>query len=501
MAEHVDVLIVGAGLSGIGAAWHLRDKCPQKTFAVLEGRDAIGGTWDLFRYPGIRSDSDMYTLGYNFKPWTDTQIIADGHKIRDYICETASDTGVDKHVRFGHKVISAAWSTDTATWTLQVLNKATDTTKEMTCNFLMMCSGYYSYENGFTPEFKGREAFKGQIIHPQAWPENLDYSGKRVVVIGSGATAVTLVPAMAKQASHVVMLQRSPTYVLAVPSRDKMAEGMRKFLPEMWVYRMGRTRNIMLTSFFYKMTRLFPNGIRKMLQGQVQAMLGKDFDMKHFTPTYNPWDQRLCAVPSGDLFRTLKAGKASVVTDHIDEFTADGIRLKSGEVLKTDVIVTATGLNVQMFGGMKLTVDGQAVNMRDKMSYKGAMFSDLPNFSNTFGYTNSSWTLKADLIAEYVCRLLKHMDATGNRICTPRQKDPSVHEETFLDMSSGYIQRALAVMPKTGNKAPWKLYQNYTLDIKQLRHGAVDDGVMEFSNPTKHSRSSAAQPTLQRSAA
>jgi len=484
MAEHVDVLIVGAGLSGIGAAWHLRNKCPKKTFAILEGRDAIGGTWDLFRYPGVRSDSDMFTLGYNFKPWVDDQSIADGPRIREYIQETAVDAGIDSHIRFGHKVLSAEWCSETASWTLQVQQNATGETVAMSCNFLMMCSGYYNYEQGYTPEFAGSADFKGQIIHPQFWPEDLNYSGKRVVVIGSGATAVTLVPAMTDKAEHVVMLQRSPTYVIAVPRIDKLVIAMRKWMPEMWVYRLTRARNIFLTATMFKLSKRYPNAIRNMLQKQVKNFVGDKVDLKHFTPKYNPWDQRLCAVPSGDFFRVLRSGKASVVTDHIDRFTDTGISLKSGEQLPADIIVTATGLDIQLFGGMQVKIDGKVVDMSQKLNYKGLMFNDIPNMSYTFGYTNASWTLKADLIAEYVCRLLKHMDDTGTRICTPRITDPSVKAVDFLDMSSGYVQRAVARLPKTGNKAPWQLYQNYALDMNQLRKGAVDDGVMSFTKPT-----------------
>jgi monooxygenase len=483
MSEHFDVLIVGAGLSGIGAAWHLRDKCPDKTFAILEGRDAIGGTWDLFRYPGIRSDSDMYTLGYNFKPWTDPQIIADGARIRDYIRETARDTGVDKKVRYGHKVLSASWSSETATWTVQATKNATGETVTFQCGFLMMCSGYYNYAQGFTPEFKGRDDFKGQVIHPQFWPENFDYSGKRVVVIGSGATAVTLIPSMTDKAEHVTMLQRTPSYMLTVPKFDVVSAWMRKFMPEMLVYRLGRTRNIALASAIYRLSKGFPATMRKLLQKQVKVQLGDKSDMAHFTPPYAPWDQRLCAVPSGDLFKALRKGKASVVTDHIDRFTDKGIKLKSGKELMADIIVTATGLNLQLFGGMNVIVDGKAVDMTKTMNYKGMMFSDIPNFSNTMGYTNASWTLKADLIAEYVCRLLKHMDATDTRICVPRRNDPSVKETPFLDMTSGYFQRSADVLPKGGSKAPWRLFQNYTLDMNLFRRGAVDDGVMAFSKP------------------
>jgi monooxygenase len=489
MSEHFDVLIVGAGLSGIGAAWHLRDKCPGKTFAILEGRDAIGGTWDLFRYPGIRSDSDMYTLGYNFKPWTEPKIIADGASIRRYVQETATETGIDKQIRFGHKVVSAAWSSETATWTVQVQDKATGQTKSMVCNFLMMCSGYYNYEQGFTPEFKGKEAFKGQFIHPQQWPKDLNYTGKRVVVIGSGATAVTIVPSMADKAQHVTMLQRTPSYVVTVPQRDKMAEFMRKFMPEMWVYRFGRTRNILLTSAMFRLSRRFPNATRKMLQKQVAMQLGPQFDMKHFTPPYNPWDQRLCAVPNGDMFRILKQGKASIVTDHIDHITENGIKLKSGKELLADIIISATGLNLQLFGGMQVTVDGKALEMKDTVSYKGLMFSNIPNLSNTMGYTNASWTLKADLIAEYVCRLLKHMDETGTRICAPLLKDASeIGLSPFMDMTSGYFQRSIHSLPQTGTKAPWNLFQNYALDMNLLRNGTLEDGAMTFTKPSKVER-------------
>ncbi len=491
---HVDVLIVGAGLSGIGAARHLQDKCPDKSFAIVEGRDAIGGTWDLFRYPGIRSDSDMYTLGYNFKPWTDSQIIADGPRIRDYIRETADEGGLHKYIRFGHKVVKVSWSSETAIWTVETVYKATGETVVMTCHWLMMCSGYYNYEKGFTPDFKGRDSFKGQIIHPQFWPEELDYTGKRVVVIGSGATAVTLIPSMTGKAKHVVMLQRSPGYVIAVPKRDKLSDTLRKFMPEMLVYRLGRARNIMLTATMFRMSKTFPMAIRKMLMSQVRAMVGKDFDMKHFDPHYMPWDQRLCAVPSGDFFRVLKSGKASIVTDHIDGFTPDGIRLKSGAELQADIIVTATGLDLQLFGGTQVVVDGKVMQMNETMNYKGMMFSDLPNLSNTLGYTNASWTLKADLIAEYVCRLLKHMDVTGTRIAVPRQKDASVIAMPFLDMTSGYFQRAADRLPKGGSKSPWKLFQNYVLDMNLLRRGDVVDGVMEFAKPSKPASQAASEP-------
>lgn len=492
--EHFDVLIVGAGLSGIGAAWHLTDQCPGKTFAILEGRDAIGGTWDLFRYPGIRSDSDMYTLGYNFRPWTGSKMISDGTSIREYVCDTARESGIDKKIRFGHKILKASWSTEDALWTVEAHRVATGDTVQFTCSFLQMCTGYYNYDAGYTPEFAGKERFQGQIIHPQHWPKNLDYTGKRVVVIGSGATAVTVVPAMTDKAAHVTMLQRSPTYVVTVPEEDPISNNMRRYLPDMLVYRLGRTRNIGLQLFFFRLAKAKPKPIRRLLLGLVRRQVGPDFDMKHFTPTYNPWDERMCAVPNGDFFKVLRNGKASVVTDHIDSFVENGIKLKSGQLLEADIIVTATGLDLQMFGGAEVTIDGERVDMAQRLNYKGMMFNDVPNLSNTMGYTNASWTLKADLVAEYACRLLRHMDKTGTKICTPRQRDPSITPQPFLDMTSGYFQRVMDRLPKQGSKAPWKLYQNYALDMATLRRGKVDDGVMEFSKPAPAKAKPSAKP-------
>lgn len=492
MAEQFDVLIVGAGLSGIGAARHLQTHCPNKSYAILEGRDTSGGTWDLFRYPGIRSDSDMYTLGYNFKPWTEPQVIADGDRIRNYIRETARDNGIESKIRYGHKVVSADWHSETATWTVTVQLKSGET-KQLSCNWLMMCSGYYNYEEGFTPEFKGRDDFAGQVIHPQFWPENLDYAGKRVVVIGSGATAITLIPSMTGKAKHVTMLQRTPSYVISVPQFDPMVRGLLKFLPEMTVYRLSRARNNFITQMIFKLSRKYPNFMRKLLLKQVRAQVGPNVDMKHFTPPYNPWDQRLCAVPNGDMFKVLKKGKASVVTDHIDRFIDKGILLKSGKVLEADIIVTATGLNLRLFGGMTMTVDGKAIEMNQHISYKGLMFSDIPNFSNALGYTNASWTLKADLIAEYVCRLLKHMDKTGTRIAVPERNDPNIKTGPLLEMSSNYVTRAESYMPKGADRAPWKLYQNYKLDTEQLHNGKLEDGVMAFRKP--HVAGASASPS------
>ena len=481
--EHLDVLIVGAGLSGIGAACHLQKECPGKRWAILERRNAIGGTWDLFRYPGIRSDSDMFTLGYNFKPWTDPNAIADGPLIRDYVQETAREYGVDRHIRFGLQVKQAAWSTETATWTVEALREATGEVVRFSCNFLLMCSGYYNYDAGYSPDFPGIEKFKGRVVHPQKWTDDIDYANKKVVIIGSGATAITLVPAMAKTAAKVTMLQRSPTYVISVPQRDVVSEKLRQFLPDKAVYRLARTRNVGLQMFFYNLSRQKPEVVKRLIAKLTRRQLGADYDLRHFTPHYNPWDERMCVVPDSDLFRAIRKGKAEVVTDHIDTFTETGIRLKSGQELEADLIVTATGLRLQMLGGMQVVVDGKPFDMAQSMNYKGAMFRDLPNLAMIFGYTNASWTLKADLISEYVCRLLKQMDKKGLRQCTPRDEEGLAQETPFLGLASGYIQRAANVLPKQGDKAPWRLYQNYALDLAMLRYGGLEDGHMVLSNP------------------
>lgn len=480
--DTVDVIIIGAGLSGIGAAVHLKKDCPNKTFMILEGRDAIGGTWDLFRYPGIRSDSDMFTLGYNFKPWTEPKVIADGHLIRDYINETADEYDVRRHIRFGHKVVDANWDSAEALWTLTVQTKD-GKQSQVKGNFIIGCTGYYRYDAGYTPEFPGRDKYKGTFIHPQHWPENFDYTGKNVLIIGSGATAVTLVPAMTDKAKHVTMLQRSPSYVASVPQIDPISVQLRKVLPEKLVYHLARGRNVALQAGIFKLSKSQPKLMRKVLLGMVEKQLGKDADMTHFTPSYNPWDERLCAVPNGDLFKVIRKGKASVVTDHIDTFTEDGIKLKSGKELKADIIISATGLSLQLLGGVTLKVDGKEHDITQSMSYRSLMLSDVPNAAMIFGYTNSSWTLKADISCEYLCRLMNHMDKSGVRQVTPRQRNPNAPSLPFLNMQSGYIQRAKHLFPKQGEEAPWATKQNYFFDLAQLRYTKIDDGVLEFRNP------------------
>jgi len=479
--EHFDVLIVGAGLSGIGAACHLQKECPSKTFVILESRAAIGGTWDLFRYPGIRSDSDMFTLGYRFRPWRGPKTITDGWSILEYIRETARESGVDRKIRFGHRVARASWSSEAARWSVEA-SGADGRSVRFVCKFLYMCSGYYDYDRGHMPGWPGMNRFRGRVVHPQQWPENLNYAGRRIVVIGSGATAVTLVPALAESAEHVTMLQRSPTYIVSRPSEDKIANGLRRHLPAKLAYAMVRWKNVLLTMYFYTLSRRKPARMKNWILGMVRQELGPGYDVeKHFSPRYNPWDQRLCLVPDSDLFAAMRAGKVSIATDEIETFTETGLRLKSGEELAADIIITATGLNLKVLGGLELVVDGVRADMSRTLNYKGAMFSDIPNLASAFGYTNASWTLKADLTAGYVCRLLRYMDAHGYDCCTPRRRDPSIVEEPFVDFTSGYFQRAKAILPKQGSRRPWRLYQNYLLDIFTLRFGAVADGTIEFA--------------------
>ncbi|WP_397422633.1 flavin-containing monooxygenase [Phenylobacterium sp.] len=481
--EHFDVGIVGAGLSGIGAAYHLKTDCPGRTFAIFEGRDAIGGTWDLFRYPGIRSDSDMYTLGYAFKPWTEAKAIADGPSILKYVRETARENGIEKAIRFGHKIRRADWSTADAVWTVEA--EVAGKSVRYTCNFLFLCGGYYSYDGGYTPDYPGVSDFKGRLVHPQQWPADLDYAGKSVVVIGSGATAVTLVPEMARTAAHVTMLQRSPTYVVSRPAEDKMANTLRKWLPGMLAYNLIRARNVLGGMYFFNLARKRPEQVKAGIIKMVQDELGPDYDVAtHFTPTYNPWDQRLCLVPDADMFKEIKAGRASVVTDHIDTFTNDGIRLKSGRELKADIIVSATGLVLEVWNGIDVSVDGRHIDAASTLSYKGMMYEGVPNLASAFGYTNASWTLKCDLTCEYVCRLLNHLKKTGARQAVPVNDDPNIEFEPWLDFSSGYVQRAMAKFPKQGTKVPWKLDQNYAKDLMSLRYSKLEDGVLRFSSPS-----------------
>ena len=480
--EHFDVLVVGAGISGIAAGYHLQTACPGRTYAILERRDSIGGTWDLFRYPGIRSDSDMYTLGYSFRPWTDPKAIADGPAILRYVNETAREFGIDRHIRFGHHVKRAAWSTADARWTVETERTDTKERCRFTCNFLFMCSGYYNYDAGYTPDFAGTGQFQGRIVHPQQWTADIEYADKRVIVIGSGATAVTLVPEMARRAAHVTMLQRSPSYIFSLPSEDYLANALRRFLPKALVYRLIRWKNVLIGAYFFRFCRRSPERAKAFLLRQVRAALGPDYDVEqHFTPHYNPWQQRLCLVPDSDLFTAIKAGQVSVVTDHIETFTERGIRLRSGKTLEADLVVTATGLNLQLLGGLEVTVDGEPVEFSKTLTYKGVMFSDVPNLALTVGYTNASWTLKCDLTCEYVCRLLNYMETNGYAQCCPRPHDPDMEREPFIDFTSGYVQRAIDAFPKQGLKLPWRAYQNYMLDTWTVAYGSLTDDALKFT--------------------
>jgi cation diffusion facilitator CzcD-associated flavoprotein CzcO len=478
--EQVDVIVVGAGLSGIGGACHLVRECPQKSFVILEGREEMGGTWDLFRYPGVRSDSDMYTLGYRFRPWRDNKSMADGPAILNYIRATAAEYGVDQRIRYHHRVRRASWSPDEARWIVEAETGPDQTVVQFTCSFLYLCTGYYDYQNGYTPEWSGVERFRGTIVHPQKWPDDLDYSGKRVVVIGSGATAVTLVPALAERAAHVTMLQRSPSYIVSRPAEDIVANVLRRVLPDRAAYMLARWKNVLAATFFYNLARKRPRIFKWMVARGVRNQLGEKYDSRHFTPPYNPWDQRLCLVPDADLFRTIRDGRVSIVTDHIETFTEEGLLLKSGDHLDADIIVTATGLVLKLFSGMHLVVDGTPVDLPGTLVYKGMMLSDVPNLAFAVGYTNASWTLKCDLTAGYVCRLLNHMDHHGYSVCAPRVNDPEIEDEPVIDFNSGYVLRALDTLPRQGSKTPWRLHQNYVKDLSMMRYGRVDDGTMEF---------------------
>ncbi|OYT87723.1 MAG: hypothetical protein CFE46_11330 [Burkholderiales bacterium PBB6] len=475
-----DVIVVGAGLSGIGAAWHLQQHCPEQRVLILEGRAASGGTWDLFRYPGVRSDSDMYTLGYRFQPWTQGKAIADGPAILDYIRSTAREHGIEERIRYQQRVVAADWSSTDARWTVMVQQGEGGPVVQQRCRFLYMCAGYYRYDRGYQPDYAGLSQFQGQVVHPQHWPEGLQVQGRRVVVIGSGATAVTLVPALAKAGAQVTMLQRSPTWIASLPARDAIADALRRWLPGRLAYALTRWKNVLLGQALYGLARSRPAAFGGHLLKQIRrALPGVDVD-RHFTPSYRPWDQRLCLVPDGDLFTALRSGGASVVTDQIETFTPGGLRLRSGQELPADIVVSATGLELQLLGGAKLSLDGVPVDLSKTLGYKGMMFSDLPNMAATFGYTNASWTLKADLTAEYVCRVLNLMQRRGWQRVTPRRTDPDIGEMPSIDFSSGYVQRALAHLPKQGLRAPWRLYQNYLRDLLTLRHGRIEDGTLEF---------------------
>ena len=484
--EQLDVLIIGAGLSGIGAAARLKARCPERTFAILEGRHALGGTWDLFRYPGIRSDSDMQTLGYDFKPWRAEKSIADGPAIREYVTETADENGIHPHIRYCHKLRRAAWSSDENRWVVEVEKTDSGEMIRLACGLLLMCSGYYRYDQGHEPSFEGSEDFTGPIVHPQFWPEALDYTGNRIAVIGSGATAVTLVPAMAEQAAHVTMVQRSPTYVVSRPDRDLIANRLRKLLPDRWAYALTRFKNIQLQRFMYDRTRKQPDKVKAALLEMVRKQLGPHYDVeKHFTPTYAPWDQRLCLVPNGDLFEAIKSGRASVVTDRIDRFTESGIQLESGEKVEADIIVTATGLELEVLGGVEFEVDGKRVDFAETWTYKGMMYSDVPNLVQTFGYINASWTLRADLTSEYVCRLLNRMKDVGAARAVPRlmETEQDMPARPWIDgFTPGYMTRAMHLFPKQGDHAPWQNTQNYTQDKQIVRKAPLEDGRLRLES-------------------
>jgi monooxygenase len=478
--EHVDVLIVGAGLSGIGAACHIQERCPGRSFAILEARGATGGTWDLFRYPGIRSDSDMHTLGYRFRPWTEAQAFADGPSILRYVRETARERGIDRRIRLNHRVVAAEWSTSEGRWSVEVEGPVSGEQVRLTCDFLFACCGYYRYDHGHTPELPGAERFAGQVVHPQHWPGELDYAGKRVVVIGSGSTAVTLVPSLASAAAHVTMLQRTPTYIVSVPTEDPIARLLRRVLPPRSAFFLVRWKNVILQLLFYRASRRWPQRIRRLIRRDNERRLPAGFDVaQHFNPPYDPWDQRVCVAPDGDLFEAIRAGAASVVTDRIDTLTEDRIRLESGTELGADLIITATGLDLVPFGGLELTVDGNRVELPETMAYKAMMLAGVPNFAFAAGYTNASWTLKADLTSEYVCRLLNHMQSRGWRACVP-VRDPTVDEAPFMDFTPGYVLRSIHLFPRQGTEPPWRVRQSYPHDLRSLRHGRLDERMRFF---------------------
>jgi monooxygenase len=481
MYEHRDVLIIGAGLAGIGAACHLSSQLPGKSFAILEAREGLGGTWDLFRYPGIRSDSSMYAMAYSFKPWPTQTVIAPGESIREYIREAAVEYGVAEKIRYGHRVVGAEWDSETARWTIDVELLATDDRVKLTCSFLHFCTGYYRYDAGFTPDFAGRDRYRGQIVHPQHWTEDIDFAGKRVVVIGSGATAVTVVPAMAETAEHVTMVQRSPGYMISLPALDTSIDRWRRLLPRRAAYSFVRAKVLVLMVLFYQLSRRRPEMMKSVIRKGVESQLPEGYDVDtHFTPRYQPWDQRVCVVPDGDLFVALGSGRASIVTDQIDSFTETGLRLASGDELEADIIVTATGLNLELFGGVELVVDGREISISDLVTYKGMMYSGLPNLALMIPYGNSAWTLKADLVARYVCRLLRYMDERGYDYCMPLDPGPGQRRAPLLNLMSGYVMRSLNQLPKQAERSPWRVHQNYFLDLKMLRRASLEDEGIRF---------------------
>jgi cation diffusion facilitator CzcD-associated flavoprotein CzcO len=488
-ASHFDVIVIGAGLSGIGTACHITSSHPEKSIAILERRRRMGGTWDLFRYPGIRSDSDMASFGYTFKPWYSDKVLARGDDIRHYVAETARQFGLEDKVQYGLHIQRADWSGERQCWTLTAVDERSGEERAFTCNFLVNCAGYYNFDQGYRPRFDGEEAFAGPVIHPQHWPDDLDYTGKNVVVIGSGATAVTIVPAMADRAASVTMLQRSPSYIMALPDMDRLSMALGRVLPRRWVFRLARQRNILFQRALYLACMRWPNAMRRFMLDHMRKRLGPDVDMRHFSPTYNPWEQRLCAAPDGDFFEAVRSGKAAVVTDHIDHFTEQGIALKSGEALQADIIIAATGLDLQLMGGLEIRLDGEPVDLTRKMTYKGMMMQDVPNYAWVFGYTNAPWTLKCDIVGQYLCRLFRHMDHNGLPVARPVNTRGVESDDGMLDhFSPGYISRARDRMPRQGKSGPWRVTMHYGKDRDMLLKDPVDDGVLQFepartSNP------------------
>lgn len=481
--QEFDILIVGAGISGVGMACHLSEKLPDKKVAILERRARMGGTWDLFKYPGIRSDSDMFTFGYRFRPWTDTKTLADGESIRQYVVKTAEEYRVNDCVEYNQKVLKCSWSSESKRWTVTSVDESTDEEQTRVAKFLVLASGYYNYDNGFTPDFDGVENYKGQLVHPQKWPEGLDYEDKNIVVVGSGATAITLVPTLAEKAKLVTMLQRSPTYIASLPARDKLLEGLKKWLPEKWVWAFARWKNVHLQRLSFVMSMRYPKLMKKLILSGVKKWTDGVADMRHFTPSYNPWEERLCVIPDGDLFKALRKGTASVVTGHIETFTETGVKLKSGESLDADIVVTATGLELQMLGGIQIEVDGVTRAPKEAMTYKAVLVQDAPNMAAIFGYTNASWTLKVDISAAFVCRLLRYMDDNGYQVATPRDYENSADPDASAmdSLKSGYVKRGGERLPRQGRKHPWKVLNHYRRDMQVLENKPIEDGILELS--------------------